>query len=79
MQQRQDAAIGVLPDLCGEGGPMTPLVFSVLASPSTCTTSSVSGPSAVKVWLILPKASSCEESGQSAETSIRQDEIYWPS
>ena len=57
----------------------TPLVSSISTSPSTWTTSRSSGPSAVRVWVTLPKASTWQVSGQSADTSIRQPMTYCPS
>ena len=56
-----------------------PWVSRVSISPSTCTLSSSNGPSAVKAWVMLPKASSCWSSRQSVETSMRQRATYWPS
>ena len=37
-----------------------------------CTPSSANGPSAVKVWVMLPNASSCTSRRQSSVTSMRQ-------
>ena len=57
----------------------TPLVSCVSTSPSTTTANSLNGPSAVKEWVMLPKASSCWCSRQSCDRSMRQSTTYWPS
>ena len=58
---------------------MMPWVSRVSTSPSTVTASSLNGPSVLKAWVRLPKASSCWSSRQSVETSIRQRATYCPS